>query len=138
MDGSLTRTGRRGHGPRVRRREEGSGVAVRPFYDMWAQYNHRLVEVVRVLSTEDLALRPSASGWPIWGTVAHTAGARVYWLCGVVGEPGAETTPIPEAVSGDGWEDDESRPRSGDELVSALESTFRIVDSCLDRWTPES
>jgi len=27
-------------------------------------------------------------------TVGHTAAARVYWLCGVLGEPGAETTPF--------------------------------------------
>lgn len=36
-----------------------------------------------------------------------------------------------------GWEDDPDTPRNAAELVSALESTWRIVEGCLDRWTPE-
>ena len=28
-------------------------------------------------------------------------------------------------------------PRSAEELVFALESTWRLIESCLDRWTPE-
>ena len=83
-----------------------------------------------------LAIRPSPERDPIWATVGHTAGARTYWLCGVLGEPGAETTPWPEA-SGEGWEDDLDHPRTASELVWALDSTWAIVDGCLDRWTLE-
>ena len=111
--------------------------SIRPAYGMWPQYNRRLVEVVRDLSPEQLAIRPAPDLSPIWATVAHTAGGRVYWLCGVVGEPGAEQTPFPDAVSGVGWEDDEDTPRSAQELVGALETTFLIVDRCLDTWTFE-
>ena len=39
-------------------------------------------------------------------------------------------------MSGIGWEDDEDTPRSADELVGALETTWALIDSCLDRWTP--
>ena len=39
--------------------------------------------------------------------------------------------------AGDGWEDDLSHPRRPDELVGALESSWRIVEGCLERWTPE-
>jgi hypothetical protein len=84
-----------------------------------------------------LAIRPSADRWPIWATVGHTAGARVYWLCDVIGEPGAETTPFPDAAT-TGWEDDLDHPRSADELVEALDSTWRLIESCLDRWTPDA
>ena len=107
---------------------------IRPAYDMWPQYNRRLREVVGAMSAEQLAIRPSADLWPIWGIVGHTAGARVYWLCHVIGEPGAEATPFSDP-SGFGWEDDLDHPRGADELVEALDATFRVVESCLDRWT---
>jgi len=111
-------------------------ATIRPFYDMWPQYNRRLREVVAAMTDEQLAIRPSPDLLPIWATVGHTAGVRVYWLCVVVGEPGAETTPF-EVGATEGWEDDLGHPRSAEELVGALDTTFRLVESCLDRWTPE-
>jgi uncharacterized damage-inducible protein DinB len=111
-------------------------VSIRLFYDRWPQYNRRLVEVVRPMTAEQLAIRPAPDGWPIWATVGHTAAARVYWLCGILGEPGAGTTPWPDPVNDPGWEDDVDRPRAADELVTALDATWRIVDGVLDRWTP--
>lgn len=112
-------------------------MSIRRFYDRWPQYNRRLTEVVGAMSDAELAIRPSPEGWPIWATVGHTAGARVYWLCGVAGEPGAETTPFPDSLSGEGWEDDLDRPRGAAELVLALDTTWAIVDRVLDEWTPE-
>ena len=109
-------------------------ATIRPAYDMWPQYDRRLREVVAGMTGDQLASRPSADGSPIWATVGHTAGVRVYWLCDVVGESGADETPFTD-VAHSGWEDDLDHPRSADELVGALESTFRIIDSCLDRWT---
>ena len=111
-------------------------MTVRQAYDMWPQYNSRLRDVIGAMSAEQLAIRPSPELLPIWATVGHTAGTRTYWLCEVVGEPGAETTPFPVGVD-DGWEDDLDHPRSADELVHALDSTFRIIEGCLDRWTPD-
>jgi uncharacterized damage-inducible protein DinB len=111
--------------------------AIRPFYGMWPHYNRRLREVIAGMTAEQLAIRPAPDLWPIWATVGHTAGMRVYWLCHVVGEPGAESTPFdPDADVG--WEDDLDRPRSAEELAMALDSTWRIVDGVLDRWTPEA
>ena len=81
-------------------------------YDGWHIYNERIVEVVRDLSPEGLMVRPAPERWPIWATIGHTAGMRVYWLCGVFGEPGAERTPFPDARSGIGWEDDLETPRT--------------------------
>ena len=110
------------------------GVA--PFYAGWRQMNDRLAEVVGSLSPEELAWVPAPQMWPVWALVGHLSGARVYWLCSVLGEPGAETTPFTNAAE-EGWEDDLSRPRGADELVHALGSTWAIVEGCLARWTPE-
>ena len=111
-------------------------TTIRHAYDMWPQYNRRLREVIGAMTDEQLAIRPSPDLWPIWASVGHTAGARVFWLCDIVGEPGAETTPLTDAAN-IGWEDDLDHPRSADELVLALDSTFRIIEGCLDRWTPD-
>ncbi|MGZ8515463.1 MAG: DinB family protein [Candidatus Limnocylindrales bacterium] len=111
-------------------------MPIRPFYDRWPQYNRRLSEIVGAMSAEQLAIRPAPDGWPIWATVGHTAAGRVYWLCGVLGEPGAETTPFTDPLTGEGWEDDLDHPRGADELVTALDTTWSIVDRCLDGWTP--
>jgi uncharacterized damage-inducible protein DinB len=114
-----------------------SAIPIGQFFDGWQIYNERIVEVIRGMSDEQLQTRPGPDRWPIWATVAHTAGARVYWLCGVFGEPGAETTPFSDPKSGIGWEDDLDTPRSAAELTEALETSWRIIAGCLERWTPE-
>lgn len=111
-------------------------MSIRLFYDRWPQYNRRLTEIVGAMTDDQLAIRPAPGGSPIWATVGHTAGGRVYWLCGVLGEPGAESTPFTDPMSGVGWEDDLDHPRTAAELVQALDTTWAIIDRCLDRWTP--
>jgi uncharacterized damage-inducible protein DinB len=110
-------------------------MSIRPFYDRWPQYNRRLTEIVRAMSDEQLAIRPAPNLWPIWATVGHDAGVRVYWLCTILGEPGAEATPF-DPQADEGWEDDLDHPRGAAELVVALDSTWAIIDRCLDLWTP--
>jgi len=110
-------------------------MSIRVLYDKWPQYNRRLIEIVGAMTDEQLARRPSPDRWPIWATVGHTAATRVYWLCHVIGEPGADTTPFLDP-QGEGWEDDLDHPRSAEELVQAYSSTFAIIDGVLDRWTP--
>lgn len=109
--------------------------SVAAFYAGWRQHNGRLTDAIRSLSDEQLKLRAAADKWPIWAIAAHTAGARVYWLCGVFGESGAENTPFTDPASGYGWEDDENTPRGSQEVVTALESSWKIVERCLDNWT---
>ncbi len=109
-------------------------VSVRSLYADGTQYRSRLVDAVRDLTPEQLALKAGPDHAPIWALAAHCAGARVFWLCGILGEPGADTTPFPDA-SGFGWEDEPDHPRSADELVMALETTGAIVERCLDTWT---
>ena len=117
-------------------------TTLRPFYADWAGYNRRWIEGIRRLTPGDLALPvPAQRGydtpaWPIWAVAAHTVGPRVFWLCDVFGEPGAEATPFPGDTPG--WEDDLERPRTVDELVWAWESTWQIIEGCLDRWTVDT
>jgi uncharacterized damage-inducible protein DinB len=111
-----------------------SPSSVRAAYDRWPQYAHRLRDVIGAISPADLALKPSPDGWPLWATAAHVASVRIYWLCDVVGAPGAESTPF-GGRDGFGWVDKIDHPRGPGELVEALDSTWRVVDHCLDAWS---
>jgi hypothetical protein len=112
-----------------------SETTIRPAYSMWPQYNRRLRDVVAAMTEDQLAIRPSPERWPIWATVGHTACQRVFWLCDFVGEPGAETTPFTNAAYNCPGDDDLDHPLNGAELAEALDSSFRIIENCLDRWT---
>jgi uncharacterized damage-inducible protein DinB len=112
------------------------GIA--PFYEGWRKANSRLVDALANLSDDQLALRARPDYWPIWAIAGHTAGARVYWLCGVLKEAGLESTPFTEhEVMSDGWEDHEDQPRAASELVEALTTSWKITERCLMTWTPE-
>ena len=108
---------------------------VASLYPDWPQYAARLRDAVKDLTEQQLALRAGPDHAPIWALAAHAAGTRVFWLCGVFEEPGAERTPFTEPLSGIGWEDDEGHPRSGEELAWALDSTWEVVRGCLERWS---
>lgn len=112
-----------------------ASASIRRFYASWDRYQRAFVDGLRGRSVEELAVRLGDDAGPVWAIAAHVAGARVYWLCGVFGESGAEGTPFPDPFA-DGWDDDLSTPRSADELVWALESSWAVIEGCLDRWTP--
>ena len=110
---------------------------IAPFYEGWHLINDALSAALAPLSPEQLALAVGSPTWPVWASASHLAGARVYWLCHVFKEPGAETTPFTDPT-GFGWEDDLAHPRTAAELVGALASSWKIVERCLETWTPET
>jgi hypothetical protein len=111
--------------------------SIRPAFPSWSQLNRRFRDRVVALTAEQLAIAPAAGRWPLWATIGHTACQRVFWLCDFAGEPGTETTPFPNA----GWscpgDDDLEHVLAPMELATGLDSTFRIVEHCLDTWTLE-
>ena len=111
-------------------------AGVGALYEGWERINSRVHDRLSRISEEELRL-VGADDWPVWALIAHMAGARVYWLCGVFKEPGAETTPFPDPF-GDGWEDHLDVPRGAADLAFAIDSSWRIVESCLAGWTPDS
>lgn len=117
-------------------------TVIRPAFSKWPQYNRRLSDVIGSMTADQLAIamaghaaRPESERWPVWATVGHTACQRVFWLCDFVGEPGVETTPFPDAGNYCPGDDDLDHPLDAGALVEALDSTFGIVERCLDRWT---
>ncbi len=114
-----------------------SDLTIRVAYPKWPYYNKQLRAVVAGLSAEQLAIQPTPERWPLWASIGHLACQRVFGLCVVAGEPGAETTRFTNSAWDCPGDDDLEHVLGVDELVEALDSTFRIVEGCLDRWTPD-
>lgn len=112
-----------------------SSPTIRPAYSNWPRYDRALRAVVAGLTEEQLAIQPSPDRWPLWATIGHAACQRVSWLCGFAGEPGAESTPFPDALHRCPGDEYLEPPMSAQDLVEALDSTFRIIENVLDRWT---
>ncbi len=112
-------------------------MVIRPAYPAWPELNRTLRQAVAALTPEELALAPGRDRWPIWATIGHLACQRVFWLCDFAGEPGAVTTPFPNAAWNCPGDDDLEHVLDADQLADALDATFRIVERCLDSWTFE-
>ncbi len=110
-------------------------LTIRPAFIKWPHFNSQLRDLVIGLSDEQLSTRPSPERWPMWATIGHLACQRVFWLCDAIDEPGAETTPFPNAGSNCPGDDDLEHVLGPEQLASALDSTFAIVEDRLDRWT---
>jgi DinB superfamily len=115
-----------------------SDVTIRAAYAKWPDYNARFRDVVGGLTSEQLLLKAAPERWPLWATIGHTACQRVFWLCDFAGEPGADTTRFTNAGYDCPGDDDLENVLDAGQLVEALDSTFRIVDGALDRWTIDS
>ena len=112
-----------------------SSDTIRSAYSSWPAYNRSLRDVVSGLSDQQLAIQPSPDRWPLWATIGHAACQRVFWLSVFAGEPGAESTPFPDSGNVCPGDEDLEHVLGPDELVEALDSTFLIIERCLDRWT---
>jgi uncharacterized damage-inducible protein DinB len=119
-------------------------AVLKAFYDGWADQQSRLLASIRPLTPEQMQLRPAPGEWAIWMLASNMAGGRMYWLCRMLGEDDkgvaemfrVDHTTVPGmSLDWAGWEDNEDRPRTADELVEAFEKTWRVIESCLDRWT---
>ena len=120
--------------------------ALKPFHEGWAKHQSLVIEALRGLTPEQLALRTAPHQWAIWQLAAHVAGSRSYWFHEILGEGDPATrdlfrvdrTTVPGLSLDDaGWEDVDDLPRSAEELVNALSRTWTIVDDSLRRWTAE-
>jgi uncharacterized damage-inducible protein DinB len=102
------------------------------FYEGWATYQHRLVEIIAPLSSEQLAFPASSHQWTIGMLVQHILGNRVWWFQGWMSEGNPDLAPIMQLDPGD----NETPPRlAAAELVVGLEDTWRMIDQALARWT---
>jgi uncharacterized damage-inducible protein DinB len=116
------------------------------FYDGWANYQRLVLDAIRELTPEQLALQTAPHQWAVWQLAGHMAGTRTYWFRDILGEGDPATrdmfrvtsTTVPDLPLEDaGWEDDEDHPRGAAQLVEAFDVTWTMIDECLQHWTPD-
>ncbi len=105
-------------------------------YKGWESYQRHLVTVVAPLSPEQMTLRAAPLLRSLSEQVVHLIAARARWLSLYLREDDPELEPL---MSWDGWgihhRRDAPPVRSAPELVSGLETTWKVLQTGLDRWT---
>ena len=112
-------------------------TTIRSVFHKWPKYNQALIDAVARLSPAQLAYQPSPDRWPLWATAGHLCCQRVSGMCGEGGEPGAESTPFPDALYRCPGDEYLEPVMDAGQLADALRSTFAIIEKALDTWTLE-
>lgn len=99
-------------------------------YENWRGYQEKLRDCIVPLTTEQLALQPARSMWPLGQIIQHIISVRAGWFSGTLQE---NDTAINEYME---WGQYDSPERSGAELAHGLNVTWAFIESLLNRWSP--
>jgi uncharacterized damage-inducible protein DinB len=105
-------------------------VTLTKFYEGWDRYQDLLAATAAPLTEEQLAWRAAAHLRSAGELLAHIVGCRAGWLHYVLHEGGDDLEDISK------WDVPDAPPRSTVELVSGLNTTWQVIQNCLERWTP--
>jgi uncharacterized damage-inducible protein DinB len=96
--------------------------------EIWRHYQKELRRVLAPLTDEQMSLRLVPNRRSVGEIAEHIVRARALWLPQALGTDPAELTPIKR------WDDPDDPPRTAGEVVQGLDTTWRFVNACLDRW----
>jgi uncharacterized damage-inducible protein DinB len=108
---------------------ENTGTVAK-FYRGWDRYQDLLAATAAPLTEEQLSWRAAAHLRSAGELLAHIVGCRAGWLHYVLHEGGGDLEGISK------WDEPGAPPRDTAELVSGLETTWRVIMNGLERWTP--
>jgi uncharacterized damage-inducible protein DinB len=98
--------------------------------DGWSNYQNLLITAIAPLSSDQLEVSTAPNLRSVEDIVLHIIGARARWFTLVIHEGGEEM----EAFNN--WDRKGMPRRSATELVTALETTWRLMQTSIARWTP--
>ena len=99
------------------------------FYANWEKYQAGLVEAIKPLTIEQLALRAAPNLRSVGELAQHIARTRVGWFYHTMGEHGDEVARMAKATSEDEF------PLVANELAKMLGTSWQFMKTRLDRWT---
>ena len=101
------------------------------FYKGWNDYQSALLKVLAPLTDEQLMLRVAPNERTIGEMATHIIGARAGWFYELMGEGGELFADMRT------WDEPGTPARSSAaELISGLETSWRIMHEAMARWTP--
>jgi uncharacterized damage-inducible protein DinB len=104
---------------------------VSSIYAGWHAYQEVLVEALRPLQEEQLALRASPQLRSVGEIVRHMIGARARWFYMLMGEGGQEFADLGT------WDRSGERERSVEEIIHGLERTWEGMQAAIASWSAE-
>jgi len=108
--------------------EQNSTLAA--MYENWGKYQALLVKAVAPLAAEQLALSSAPHLRSVGSLAAHVIGTRAGWFHRLMGEGGDDIAALM------GWgRVGTPVPGSSAQLVAGLETTWRMIEAALARWT---
>ena len=107
--------------------EQNSTLAT--IYKNWGDYQALLVKAVSPLSAEQLALRSAPHLRTAGELATHIVSTRAGWFHNMMGEGGEDIAALA------GWGRADPTVRSATELAAGLETTWRMINDGLARWT---
>lgn len=102
------------------------------FYRSWKDYQDALKQAVAPLTPEQLALRAAPDLRSVGEIVAHVISSRVHWFGDFLGE--MSTMPGVESLLTRGRDRQDALPRTAEELVEGLDTSWHFMADRLNRW----
>ena len=100
-----------------------------PLYKGWDVYQGLMVKALAPLSDEQLDLRAAPNLRSIGMIARHIIGARARWSYYVLQVGGEQVFSFCE------WDRPDQPTRSAAELVNGIETTWKVIEDALQRWT---
>jgi uncharacterized damage-inducible protein DinB len=102
------------------------------FYQSWKDYQDNLTQAIAPLTPEQLALRAAPGLRSVGEIVAHVSSSRVHWFGDFLGE--MSSMPGVESLLARNWDVGNAPPRTADELVEGLNTSWRFMADLLNKW----
>lgn len=103
----------------------------RPIFEGWQTYQQLLVAAITPLTAEQLTLRAAPHLRSVGENAQHIVAARAYWFHRLLGEGGERFASLTA------WDEPEAPERSAEELVQALQQTWRTMHVAIDTWSDQ-
>jgi uncharacterized damage-inducible protein DinB len=97
-------------------------------FESWQHYQRELRRVLAPLTDEQMRLRLVPNRRSVGEIAEHIVRARALWI------PHALGTNLADLDAMKSWDDPDDPPRTAAEVVQGLDTTWRFLSSCLDRW----
>jgi uncharacterized damage-inducible protein DinB len=126
----------------------GDDFTLTTFTASWKTYQNHLAAAVAQLSAEQLGLRATSGLRSVGENALHIVGCRMFWFTEALGEDGGEelkpyarwnrvALEAPYASASAYAQALEAPIPTGAELALGLNRTWRLMEDCLARWSPD-